>query len=145
MVELDRFIRKINLVLADGTRRPAELLADEIQESEGVMLYRITLTDDGREVIGTAEQGYFDAMLNLRSKLETENVLLECFGASEDMWPSPMQFSMGPAHLAYRMQMGRQAMQADIVDIFDAHQRVRPSTVEAQRLFHGKWLSGGNA
>jgi len=54
----------------------------------------------------------------MRVELDREEILLECFGASEDVFPSPMQESMGSTLKAYRTRMGQQALTSDIVDIF---------------------------
>jgi hypothetical protein len=82
----------------------------------------------------------------LRLDLEKTDALLYCFGASENVYPSGMQKSMGPAVLAYKMRIGFPALRQDIVNIFEADETVVPSTVEQQERFHRRWIDSlGNS
>jgi hypothetical protein len=136
---MERYTRNVEIVFNDGSRSIANLQADERLES-GAMIYKVTVRQGSAVTTGESENGFFDALRRVRHELETENATLYCFGASEDVYPSPMQESMGPALLAYRNHLGQQARSTDIVNIFDTDESVRPSTVEQQRLFHERWL-----
>jgi len=83
---------------------------------------------------------FFEALKQLRLELEKTDALLHCFGASENVYPSGMQGSMGPAVLAYKMRIGSPALRQDIVNIFEADETVVPSTVEQQERFHRRWI-----
>lgn len=133
------FAGGITVVLADGSRVPAKLTADEVY-AEGKEIYRISL-EQGTEA-RTIESGvdFFEALKQLRQELEKTGALLYCFGASEDVYPSGMQRSMGPAVLAYKMRIGFPASRQDIVSIFEADETVVPATVEQQERFHRRWI-----
>jgi len=137
---VDQFSRIVSLILADGSKSPLKLDVEESVDN-GKMQYTITGSDESRTVIGTSEQGFFDALRKLRLVLERDKILLFCFGASENVYPSGMQVSMGSCDLAYRTQIGKQALREDIVSIFDADDSLRPSTVEQQELFHTRWIA----
>jgi len=83
---------------------------------------------------------FFEALKQLRLELEKTDALLHCFGASENVYPSGMQRSIGPAVLAYKMRIGSPALRQDIVNIFEADETVVPSTVEQQERFHRRWI-----
>lgn len=124
--------------LPDSSRSPAFIRAEEEQQG-GKLLYWIGVKYLEGEEIGESENGFFDALRVVRGKLEKKRTLLHCFGASEDVYPSPMQ-EEGPAAYAYRTRLGRHALTRDLVCIFDTDETVRPSTVEEQRIFHDTWL-----
>src|SRR5262249_31979724 len=58
-------------------------------------------------------------MCELRLQVENDNILLHCFGASENVYPSGMQIE-GGAITAWRTYMGRQAsIEDDIVTLLN--------------------------
>jgi hypothetical protein len=137
---VDQVSRIVPLILADGSKSPLKLDVEESVDN-GKMQYTITGSDESKTVIGTSEQRLFDALRKLRLVLERDQILLCCFGASENVYPSGMQVSMGSCNLAYRTQIGKQALRTDIVSIFDADDSLRPSTVEQQELLHKSWIA----
>ena len=139
------FTGDITIVLADGSRVPAKVTADEIYV-EDKEIYRISL-EQGTEVrVAESEEDFFEALKRLRLDLEKTGALLRCFGASENVYPSGMQKSMGPAILAYRMRIGFSTSRQDIVNIFEADETVVPSTVEQQERFRQRWMDSlGNS
>src|SRR4029079_8637384 len=111
---MERLHSKIDVVSKTGARLPAVVEAeDKLIGSKEV--FKITLKYAQHLVCEESDQGFFDALRKVRLLLEQEGVLLCCFGASEDVYPSPMQEDMGPALLAYRTHLGRQALSKDIV------------------------------
>jgi len=133
------FAGDITIVLAHGSRVPAKVTADEFYV-EGKEICRISL-ELGTEVrAAESEEDFFEALKRIRLDLEKTGALLHCFGASENVYPSGMQKSMGPAILAYKMRIGYPTSHHDIVNIFEADETVVPSTVEQQERFHRKWL-----
>jgi len=133
------FAGDITIILADGSRVPAKVTADEIY-AEGKEICRISL-EQGTEVrVAESEEDFFDALKRLRLDLEKTGALLHCFGASENVYPSGMQRSMGPAILAYKMRIGSPTSRQDIVNIFEADETVVPSTVEQQERFLRRWV-----
>ena len=136
---VEQFTKRVDLVLIDGSRQSVEFIIEEKVE-EGTTLYAITLNQNDRTVAEMSEEGFFDALRKIRIELEKDGTLLHCFGASEDVYPSGMQISMGPALLAYKMHLGRPSLSKDIVNIFDSDDSVKPSTVAQQELFRESWI-----
>lgn len=133
------FAGNITIVLGDGSRSSAQITADEIVEG-GKEVYRITLDHGTAVTTAESEYDFFEALKQLRLALEKADALLKCFGASENVYPSGMQRSMGPAVLAYRMRLGSPTSREDIVNIFEADETVIPATVGQQEAFHQKWI-----
>ncbi len=123
----------------DGSRQPADLNVEERVEGDKT-LYTMTLEQNGKTFAGRSEEGFFDALRNLRLKLEKDRLLVHCFGASEDVYPSGMQVSFGGTK-AYRMRLGAPALLGDVVDIFASDDSVKPSTVERQESFRERWIA----
>jgi hypothetical protein len=139
LMESERYFSgEIAVVLIDGSRLPAKVTADEIWEV-GKSVYRISFRLGTEVKVAEAEEDFFEALKRLRLDLEKTGALLYCFGASENVYPSGMQRSMGPAILAYRTPIGSSASPEDIVNIFEADETVNPSTVEQQERFHKSW------
>jgi hypothetical protein len=133
------FSGDITIVLADGLRVPAKVIADEIYV-EGKEVYRISLEQGTEAKAVESGEDFFEALKQLRLDLEKTDALLYCFGASENVYPSGMQKSMGPAILAYKMRIGSPTSRQDIVNIFEADETVVPSTVEQQERFRERWI-----
>ena len=134
------FAGSITIVLADGSRELAKMTADEVLVG-GKEKYRILLDRGAEERIAESEVDFFEALKQLRLDLEKTGALLCCFGGTENVYPSGMQRSMGPAVLAYKMRIGSPALRQDIVSIFEADETVVPSTVEQQERFHRRWIA----
>lgn len=82
---------------------------------------------------------YFDALLNLRKKLEPLQIKILCWGARKDVWASGMQRDMGAGLTAYLLSEGegRKPEQS----IFDYAAPETIGTVTEQRAFADKWLN----
>ncbi len=83
---------------------------------------------------------YFEAMVDIRRELEKDGVLLHCYGASKNVYPSGMGRDMGAGLKAYNMILGEQARMEDLVFIFDTGDDVKPATVSEQKEFFERWL-----
>lgn len=101
---------------------------------------KIRLERRGQQLEAVHLNGYFRALCAIREQLEVEGSLLECFGASKDVYPSPMIESMGYGEKAYKLTLGRAALKSDLVGIFESGEDVAPATVEEQREFYEQWL-----
>jgi hypothetical protein len=132
------FAGEVAIILAGGSRVPATITADEAR-ANGKEIYRISFQQGADLKVADSEIDFFEALTQLRQELEKAGALLCCFGASEDVYPSGMQRSMGPAMLAYKMRMGFPSARQDIVNIFEADETVNPSTVAQQRRYHRAW------
>jgi hypothetical protein len=120
-------------VAASSARWLVQRVLADVEEpsSSDENTHTITLAVEGRIVAGASERNLFRALRNLRLELEKHDILLKCFGASEDVYPSGMQEDMGSAELAYKTRLGERALTKDIVNIFDCDESVKPVTVSA--------------
>jgi len=138
-MDLERyFAGEIAVILADGSRAPATIMADEVRGNGGE-IYRVSLQQGTDLKAAESKIDFFEALILLRLDLEKAGSLLHCFGASKDVYPSGMQRSMGAAISAHRMRMGWPSTRQDIVNIFEADETVIPSTVTQQERFRRAW------
>lgn len=129
----------VEIVSSDGRRTPGEFrLWEESPEDTDKVLLELRFGD--RVLTVNRESGFFDALCAVRKTLELEGLRPLCFGASKDVYPSPMIRSMGSGERAYRLTLGRPARTEDLVSVFDADLSVVPVSVEEQEAFYRKWL-----
>lgn len=84
----------------------------------------------------------FNSLNLLNKHLEEHGSKLLCNGARIDVYPSGMSRNMGGGVQAYITKLGEHA--DDLVNIFDYAEPKLVGTVEAQELFHQKWLGSIN-
>ncbi len=82
----------------------------------------------------------FSALVDLRKQLESNNISILCEGSAVDVYPSPMQFSFGNTMKAYKMELGKQALNDNLVSIFDVIEQDRVATIEEQLEYKNNWL-----
>ena len=111
---------------------------EEAPGQPGAVLVRLVL---GGEAVQAVAEDCFAALVELRRELEATGRLLVCNGSSLDVYPSGMSRSMGVGQKAYRLTMGRQALMADLVSIFETAPGVRPSRVDQQAAFFERWIA----
>jgi hypothetical protein len=87
----------------------------------------------------------FDALTNLRIKLEARSLHLVCDGARNDVYPSRMSRDMGAGRKAYRLKFGHAAAREDIVDILSITDAHFVGTVAEQKDFYEKWIKSLNS
>ncbi len=112
-------------------------LSEEIPEEQD--LVSIALKINGHNISSKGEN-FFDALLNLRKELEKRSIQILCNGAAENIYPSPMQLSMGTGRAAYKQNLGQQARMSDVVDIFECDGSLNFAGIEAQLKYHNEWL-----
>ena len=81
----------------------------------------------------------FDSVVELRKKLELNNIYLLCNASAINVYPSGMQKEFGGTK-AYKLQMGKQATLNDVVDIFDYDNELKIGSVKEQEEFYESWL-----
>lgn len=81
----------------------------------------------------------FDSVVELRKKLELNNIYLLCNASAINVYPSGMQKEFGGTK-AYKLQMGKQAILKDVVDIFDYDNGLKIGSVKEQEEFYGNWI-----
>lgn len=90
-------------------------------------------------IIGCSEENYFDALTKLRGRLEQDGIQILCKGASRNVYPSAMQLNMGTGRSAYILTMHKQAMQRDVVDIFEPSNINECVSVDEQEQYFNLW------
>jgi hypothetical protein len=99
---------------------------------------RLGLCFNNQEII-VNNPDYFHAMQEIRLQLETDGIFLNCYGASKNVYPSPMSIDMGGGHKAYRLVLGEHGKTNGLVSIFASGEDVMLSTVAEQEQFYQDW------
>ena len=118
--------------LVNGVETEAILKLDEEDNC------RITF-EMGDYSISIEAENYFYALIDLRRKMESQNVKVLCKGASKYVYPSPMILSMGDAIKAYRLTLGRQASMKDLVNIFEPCKSDEYASIDEQLAYYKEW------
>lgn len=113
------------------------ILCGEVIDDEDMVILEMTV--DGQKFRYKSEN-FFYALLNLRKRLENKNIQIICNGAAKNIYPSPMQMSMGSGRTAYKLYIGKQASNSDIVDIFDYDEDLEVTNIEEQSKYYEEWL-----
>ncbi|GAA0127534.1 hypothetical protein UT300019_34400 [Clostridium sp. CTA-19] len=113
------------------------VLYEEAIDDEDMVLLEVNI--DGQKISYKSEN-FFSALLNLRKELEKKNIQIICNGAAKNIYPSTMQMSMGSGRTAYRLCMGNQAKNSDMVDIFDYDEDLEFANIEEQSKYYTEWL-----
>lgn len=130
--------KQIDIVSRDAQIIDGEfVLWEETPESQDQVRLDLHIAD---EIITAVADTFFDALVEIRKGLESRGLRPRCFGASRDVYPSPMIRSMGNGEQAYRLKLGCQAKMEDLVPIFASSPEIAPASVEEQEEFYHKWL-----
>ncbi|MDY0747748.1 hypothetical protein SNE35_24810 [Paucibacter sp. R3-3] len=97
------------------------------------------------KVIAASADDFFEALCMVRLGLESDGLLLFCYGSSLNVYPSGMARSMASGKVAYKMQEGRHASKSDLVSIYAEGPDVIPATVSQQREYFNAWASSERA
>ena len=92
-----------------------------------------------RTIYFSKSDNIFDSVVELRKKLELNNIYLLCNASAINVYPSGMQKEFGGTK-AYKLQMGKQAILKDVVDIFDYDNGLKIGSVKEQEEFYGNWI-----
>lgn len=113
-------------------------LYDESPDDIDRVLIEMTIGDKTYRFM---RDDYFSALQGLREELEAEGIQIMCNGAARNVYPSPMQQSMGSGNKAYKLVLGRSAKMADVVDIFECEDNLEYTSVDEQKQFYTEWLN----
>ena len=109
-------------------------------------LFLLEIEDEINLKIGIENMVYFsksdnifDSLVELRKKLELNNIYLLCNASVINVYPSLMQKEFGGTK-AYKLQMGKQATLSDVVDIFDYDSELKIGSVKEQEEFFESWI-----
>ena len=92
-----------------------------------------------RVIYFSKSDNIFDSVVELRKKLELKNIYLLCNASVINVYPSGMQKEFGGTK-AYKLQMGKQAILIDVVDIFDYDSELKIGSVKEQEEFYENWI-----
>ena len=92
-----------------------------------------------RTIYFSKSDNIFESDVELRKKLELNNIYLLCNASVINVYPSGMQKEFGGTK-AYKLQMGKQATLADVVDIFDYDNELKIGSVKEQEEFYESWI-----
>ena len=92
-----------------------------------------------RTIYFSKSDNIFDSIVELRKKLELNNIYLLCNASVINVYPSGMQKEFGGTK-AYKLQMGKQAVLTDVVDIFDYDNELKIGSVKEQEEFYESWI-----
>ena len=92
-----------------------------------------------RTIYFSKSDNIFDSVVELRKKLELNNIYLLCNASVINVYPSGMQKEFGGTK-AYKLQMGKQATLSDVVDIFDYDGELKIVSVKEQEEFYENWI-----
>lgn len=92
-----------------------------------------------RTIYFSKSDNIFDSVVELRKKLELNNIYLLFNASVINVYPSGMQKEFGGTK-AYKLQMGKQAVLADVVDIFDYDSELKIGSVKEQEEFFESWI-----
>ena len=107
-----------------------------LSEIEGEINLKIEIE---RTIYFSKSDNIFDSVVELRKKLELNNIYLLCNASAINVYPSGMQKEFGGTK-AYKLQMGKQALLIDVVDIFDYDSELKIVSVKEQEEFYKNWI-----
>jgi len=121
-VKIDDGISKLNLTV------------NEYDDAVEIIFFNVD------EVYSASGDDHFSAMLDLRRQLEDRGISLLCNASAPNVYPSPMQFSMGNTKKAYKKRLGHQAFNKDLVDIFGEIEVSEFGSIDEQEAFQVRWI-----
>ncbi len=128
----------VSLLLSDNTQINAGLhIYEEAPEDDEMVLLELNI--NGETYIYKHENCFF-ALQEMRTELEKRGIKIQCNGAARNVYPSPMQLSMGVGRAAYKTYFGQQARMKDVVDIFEHEEGLEFVSVNEQAKYHDEWL-----
>jgi len=113
------------------------VLYEEAPDDEDVVLIELNIDTQKISIKG---ENFFSALQELRGELEKKGIQIVCNGAAKNVYPSPMQMSMGSGRKAYRLFIGQQASNSDVVDIFDYEEGLDFVKIKEQSKYYAEWL-----
>ena len=125
-------ILEINII-NNGKIEKNKLFLSEIEDEINLKI------EIERTIYFSKSDNIFDSVVELRKKLELKNIYLLCNASVINVYPSGMQKEFGGTK-AYKLQMGKQAILIDVVDIFDYDSELKIGSVKEQEEFYENWI-----
>lgn len=121
---------------SDGQGRTATFILHDHETDDAVTLRLI----DGARTFSATADDYFEALVQLRQATAHHDLILSCYGASRNVFPSGMSRQMSRGTMAYKLTLGQPARIADVINIFASGPDMEIVTVEEQWQFFHHWL-----
>ena len=125
-------ILEINII-NNGKIEKNKLFLSEIEDEINLKI------EIERTIYFSKSGNIFDSIVELRKKLELNNIYLLCNVSAINVYPSGMQKEFGGTK-AYKLQMAKQATLNDVVDIFDYDNGLKIGSVKEQEEFYENWI-----
>ncbi|MET2825515.1 hypothetical protein [Mesorhizobium shangrilense] len=93
------------------------------------------------KVVEAEEDDFFEALCQIRQRLEVDGLLPFCYGASANVYPEETIIEMSRGLMACKVQMGQIPQKTDLVDIFDEGPDIIPVFVSMHQEFWDAWLA----
>jgi hypothetical protein len=100
---------------------------------------KLTLEWNGEKLSATSSD-FFDALVQIRRRLEKNNLVPVCYGASRNVFPTDLSRAMAHGLMAPRWEQGKRTPES-LVFLFHSGVDVDPVTVSEQRETHQKWVA----
>ena len=125
-------ILEINII-NNGKIEKNKLFLSEIEDEINLKI------EIERAIYFSKSDNIFDSVVELRKKLELNNIYLLCNASVINVYPSGMQKEFGGTK-AYKLQMVKQTTLSDVVDIFDYDSELKIGSVKEQEEFFESWI-----
>jgi hypothetical protein len=110
---------------------------EEVPDDEDMVLLELTIIG---EKIRYKGENFFSVLQDMRKELESKSIQIFCNGSAKNIYPSPMQLSMGSGRTAYKLSRGQQARNSYIVDISECDEELEFVSVNEQMEFYNEWV-----
>lgn len=128
--------KKVKLIINEEKQIYTDLFLYDDAEDDTVLLEIIV----ENQILRYKDDNFFSALLELRTELEKKNIQIICNGSAKNIYPSPMQVKMGTGRSAYKLFVGKQAQNIDVVDIFDCDEGLEFVNIEEQYNYYTEWI-----
>lgn len=133
---MNKYTEKIKIRKDNSTLITEFVLDDEFNDD--MVKIEVKIMDVKYSAI---KYDFFTALQELRRNLEKDRIYVLCNGAALNVYPSPMQLSMGTGTKAYVNYISKPAKMDDVVNIFDCDSTLEFVSVKEQDEFHKQWLN----
>ncbi|MBL0741391.1 hypothetical protein [Chryseolinea lacunae] len=130
-------MKTIQIRRADGSITSIMFALGKMDGATVSVSWSINQSELSGVVVG---EDYFACLLQIREIFEKDNTKILCNGARYDVYPSRMSRLMGKGTNAYVLIIGKQALEENLVDIFEPADLDKIGTVQQQRNYYNAWL-----
>jgi hypothetical protein len=126
---------QITVLAPNGQTEPAII---EVADGEPL---RLIFRHETLDAIEAIDDDAFEALVQIRLRLEPAGYKLLCNAARRDVYPSAMSRQMSRGFSAYKLTLGRYAKMEDLVRVLDPAPPETIGTVAEQRAFFESYFN----